>query len=131
MGREELLLMQLFGGGAGWIQTGGWMQVVYLVFLLLVPLKWPERIRVVAAFRLAWLLFACSVFLPSIASIVISNLVPSSGGFRSSGENLWFMQLANAIGPCCFGASLILAMKAVVPRFVPPQDSRPVPKSDL
>jgi hypothetical protein len=124
MGREELWMMQLFGGGGGWLQSGGWLQVVFLGFLLAVPIFRPERIRVVSSFRGAYVCFALSLIVPSAASVLMMNLV-SPGGIPGGGfSGIPMFQLFNAAGPVLFGISVILAMKAIVPGFIPPQSLR-------
>lgn len=123
MGREELMMMQLFGGG-GWLQSGGWLQVVFLAFLLAVPILKPERIRVVASYRGAYVCFALSLIVPSAASVLMTSLV-SPGGIPGGGfSGIPMFQLFNAAGPVLFGISVILAMKAIVPGFIPPQNVR-------
>ncbi len=123
MGREELWMMQLFGGGGGWLQSGGWLQVVFLAFLLAVPIFRPERIRVVSSYRGAFVCFALSIIVPSAAAVLMMNLV-SPGGVPGGGlSGIQTFQLFNAAGPVLFGISLILAMKAIVPGFIPPQNS--------
>ncbi len=123
MGREELWMMQMLGGGGGWLQSGGWMQVVFLAFLLAVPIFRPERIRVVSSYRGAYVCFALSIIVPSTASLLMSLVSPlGAAGDGFSGTQLF--QLSNAAGPVLFGISLILAMKAIVPGFIPPQSIR-------
>jgi hypothetical protein len=127
MGREELLMMQLYGGGGGWLLSGGWLQVVYLAFLLAVPVFRPERIRVVSSYRGASLCFALSIIVPSVVSVLMMNLASQAGG-RGGGQFgmetfQQAFQLINAAGPVLFGISLILAMKAIIPGFIPPQNS--------
>lgn len=79
MGRDELWMMQLFGGGTGWLQSGGWLQVVYLVFLLAIPIFRPERIRVVSSYRGAYFCFALSIIVPSAASVLMTSLLSPGG----------------------------------------------------
>jgi hypothetical protein len=129
MRREDVLMMQLLGGGgggvAGWLQSGGWMQVVFLAFLLAVPILRPERIRVVAWYRWAYVFFALSIVAPSAASFLIMTVI-SPGGVSGSGvPGLQTLQLFNAAGPVLFGLSLIFAMKAIVPGFIPPRSAGP------
>lgn len=126
MGREELWMMQMFGGGGGWMQSGGWLQVVFLAFLFAVPIFRPERIRVVSSYRAAYMCFALSIIVPSAASVLMMNLV-SPGGVSGGGlPGISMFQLFNAAGPVLFGISIVLAMKAIVPGFIPPQSvSRP------
>ena len=124
MGREELWMMQMFGGGGGWLQSGGWLQVVFLAFLLAVPIFRPERIRVVSSYRGAYVCFALSIIVPSAASVLMTTLV-SPGGVPGDGlSGIQTLQLFNAAGPVLFGISVILAMKAIVPGFIPPQSIR-------
>ncbi|RLS78129.1 MAG: hypothetical protein DWI00_04185 [Planctomycetota bacterium] len=128
MGREELLMMQLFGGGGGgaggWMPSGGWLQVVYLAFLLGIPIFRPERIRVASSYRGAYFCFALSIIVPSAASVLMMNLL-SPGGVTPNGlPGIQLFQLCNAAGPVFFGISIILAMKAIVPGFIPPQSTR-------
>jgi len=123
MGRDELLMLQLFGGGAGLTQSGGWLQVLYLAFLLAVPVLRPERIRVVSSYRAAWFCFALSIIVPSAASVVMLYAV-APGGTSGGFPGMQTLQLFNAAGPVLFGISLILAMKAVVPGFIPPTTSQ-------
>lgn len=126
MGREELLMMQLFGGGgaSGWMPSGGWLQVVYLAFLFAIPIFRPERIRVASSYRGAYLCFALSIIVPSAASVLMMNLL-SPGGVTADGlSGIQLLQLFNAAGPVLFGISIILAMKAIVPGFIPPQSAR-------
>lgn len=121
MGRDELWMMQLFGGGTGWLQSGGWLQVVYLAFLLAIPIYRPERIRVVSSYRGAYFCFALSIIVPSAASVLMTSLL-SPGGVPGNGlPGIQMMQLFNAAGPIFFGISIILVMKAIVPGFIPPQ----------
>jgi hypothetical protein len=123
MGRDELWMMQLFGGG-GWMQSGGWLQVVFLAFLLGVPIFRPERIRVVSSYRGAYFCFALSIIVPSAASVLMTNLL-SPGGVPGNGlPGIQMLQLFNAAGPLLFGISIILVMKAIVPGFIPPQSVR-------
>lgn len=128
MGREDLLMMQLFGGGAvggggGWLQSGGWLHVVFLAFLLAVPIFRPERIRVVASYRRAFVCFALSIIAPSAVSILMMSLVSPGGGPGGGLSGIPTFQLFSAAGPVLFGISLIFAMKAIVPGFIPPQNS--------
>ncbi len=126
MGREELWMMQLLGGGGGvgWLQSGSWLQVVFLAFLLAVPIFRPERIRVVSSYRGAYICFALSIIAPSAASVLMMNLV-SPGGVPGDGlSGIQTYQLFNAAGPILFGISIILVMKAIVPGFIPPQSVR-------
>jgi hypothetical protein len=120
MSRENLLMMQLFGGGS----SSGWLQVVFLVFLLAVPILSPERIRVVSSYRRAYVFFALSIIVPSAASVLMSTVVAPVGLAGSGVTGIQALQLFNAAGPVLFGLSLIFAMKAVVPGFIPPQTSR-------
>ena len=121
MGREDLWMMQLFGGGGGWMQSGGWLQVVFLAFLLAIPIFRPERIRVAASYRRAYVCSALSIIVPSAASVLMTNPV-STGGVSGGGfSGIQTFQLFNAAGPVLFGISLILAMKAIVPGFIPPR----------
>jgi len=121
MGRDELFLMQLLNGGL--TTSGGWLQVIFLAFLLAVPILWPGRIRVTSAYRRAFIWFALSIVAPSVGSILMTSLVSqdqfSGGGFGATQA----YQLAGAAGPVMFGISLIFAMKAVVPGFIPPHSS--------
>jgi hypothetical protein len=123
MGREELLMMQLFGGGSGSLQSGGWLQVVFLAFLLAVPIFKPERIRVVSSYRLAYVCFALSIIVPSAVSVLMMSLVFPDGRPGRGLSGIPTFQLFNAAGPVLFGISLILAMKAIVPGFIPPPNS--------
>lgn len=127
MGREELLMMQLFGGGGGaggWAPSSGWLQVVYLAFLMGIPILRPERIRVASSYRGAYFCFALSIIVPSAASVLMMNLL-SPGGVTPNGlPGIQLFQLFNAAGPVFFGISIILAMKAIVPGFIPPQSAR-------
>mgnify|MGYP007079508514 CR=1 FL=1 len=128
MGREELLMMQLLGGGGGWLQSGGWLQVVFLVFLFAIPIRWPERIRVVSLYRSAYLFFALSIIVPSVSSVLMTSLVMpggmGGGSFGSDFSGMLILRLLNAAGPVLFGISVILVMKAIVPGFIPPPTSR-------
>ena len=119
MGREELLMMQLFGGGGGWLQSGGWLQVVFLAFLVAVPILRPERIRVVASYRSAYVCFALSIIVPSAASVLMMTLV-SPGGVSGGGfSGIQTIQLFNAAGPVLFGISLIQSFRGcALPRPV-------------
>ncbi len=124
MGRDELWMMQLLGGGGGWMQSGGWLQVVFLAFLLAIPIFRPERIRVVSSYRRAYICFALSIVVPSASSVLMMNLV-SAGGVPGGGfSGFPAIQLFNAAGPVLFGISVILAMKAIVPGFIPPETFR-------
>ena len=119
-----MLMLQLLGGGGsgGWLQSGGWLHVLFLAFLLAVPILWPERIRVVASYRASWICFALSIFVPNVISVAMIYAV-SPDGTRGSFPGMPSLQLINAAGPVLFGISLILAMKAVVPGFIPPSTS--------
>jgi hypothetical protein len=127
MGREELLMMQLFGGGGGaggWMPSGGWLQVVYLAFLLAIPIFRPERIRVASSYRGAYFCFALSIIVPSATSVLMMNLLSPRGVMADGLPGIQLFQLFHAAGPVLFGISIILAMKAIVPGFIPPQSAR-------
>jgi len=134
MYREDLLMMQLLGGGGGWLQSGDWLKVVFLAFLLAVPILWPDRIRVVSSYRGAYMCFAFSIIVPSAASVLMATLITPGGmpGGGSGGDfsGMQIVQMCNAAGPVLFGISLILAMKAVVPGFIPPRNSYPPTSHD-
>ena len=124
MGRNELLMMQLFGGGGGLVQSVGLLQVVFLTFLIAVPILKPERIRVVSSYRRAFIFFALSTIVPSVTSVLMTSVLAPGG---QSGEFLGTMPLfllLNVAGPVLFGISIILLMKAIVPGFIPPPGYR-------
>lgn len=119
MGREELLMMQMFGGS-------GLLQVVFLAFLLAVPVFRPERIRIISTYRYACICFALSIIVPSAAYVLLIDLVSAGGSSGSGFTGIQTLQMFNAAGPILFGISLILATKSVIPGFIPPQNvSRP------
>ena len=120
MRREDLLMMQLFGGGG----SAGWLQVVFLVFLLAVPVLKPERIRVVSSYRRAYVFFALSIILPSATSFLMTTVLSPGAAPGGGIPGIQTLQLFSASGPVLFGISLIYAIKAVVPGFIPPRSSR-------
>ena len=119
---NDFLMMQLFGGGLSSMQSSNWLYAVFLIFLLTVPLFRPEKIRVIASFRRAWVCFALSIIAPSAVSILTTNLIMpgATSGNMPAGTPLW--SFFNAAGPVLFGMSLIFAMQAILPAFVPPRD---------
>ena len=119
---NDYLMMQLFSGGLSSMQSSGWLHVVFLIFLLAVPIFRPERIRVVASFRRAWVCFALSMIAPSAASILTSNLIMPGVAAGNMPTGTPLLSFFNAAGPVFFGMSLVFAMKAVVPGFIPPPD---------
>lgn len=122
LGRDELWMMQMFGGGGGWMQSGGWLQGVYLAFLIAIPIFRPERIRVTSAYRGAYMCFALSILVPSAVSALMMSLLPPGGVPGDGLPGIQMIQLFNAAGPILFGISIILVMKAIVPGFIPPQN---------
>jgi len=68
---EEMLYMQqvLSGGGVG--NGLGWVQAALVLCFFMVVLWKPERIRAASLFRLACLMLALSMLLPSVLSIGI------------------------------------------------------------
>jgi len=135
MSAEQMLLMRQLGGG---LLAGGsaWVQVVFLAFLLWVPVFRPERIRIVSLFRRAYVCFALSVIIPSTAPLLVAAVMGpaglggrAGGGFSGALFSNGALQLLTAMGPVLFGISLICALGAVVPSFIPPPSSRPSARS--
>ena len=133
MSRQELLFMQLFGGGTTGQQATGWLYVVFLVFLLAVPILKPDRIRVAKSFRASFFYFALSVTVPPVLSTLMYSLQQNGaggGGFgggiggAANADGIPTLLLLNGAGPLLFCVSLVLAMKAVVPSFIPPVESQ-------
>ena len=126
MGRDELMMMQFLsgaGGGLGLGGGGGLLQVVYLAFLLAVPIFRPERIRVVSSFRAAYTCFGLSIIIPSAVSLMMMYVASPMGGLGGGAAGIQPLYLLTSAGPILFGISVILAMKAIVPGFIPPQNS--------
>lgn len=122
MSSNDFLMMQLFGGGAAWMQSSSWLHVVFLIFLLAVPIFRPEQIRVIASFRRAWVCFALSIIAPGAVSILTSAVIMPGASPRNMSAGTPLLSFVTAAGPVFFGMSLIFAMKAVVPGFIPPKD---------
>jgi len=128
MGRDELMMMQFLsgagGGNLGGLSVGGGLlQVVYLAFLLAVPIFRPDRIKVVSSFRAAYTCFGLSIITPSVVSLLMMYVASPNGGPGGGAEGIQSLYLLTAAGPILFGVSVILAMKAIVPGFIPPQNS--------
>lgn len=117
----------LFGGGGG-----TWLKVVFLALLFAVPVFRPDQIRRVAWYRRAYFCFGASLILPSLSSLFLV-VVATSGGPQGFGGNAsaiggtTAVHVLNALGPVLFGISVIYAVGAVVPGFIPPRSpQRPV-----
>jgi hypothetical protein len=131
MNMEQFLMTQIFGGGlAG--AASGWLQVVFLAFLIAIPVFRPESIKTVAMYRRACLCFGISIIVPGAVSVLMmAAMLPTAGagGYGNSGSPLLIGQgmvrMLHAGGPILFGLSVIFALKAVVPGFIPPVSSRP------
>ncbi len=127
MGRDDLMMMQFLsgaGGGLGGLGGGsGWLQVVYLAFLLAIPIFRPERIKVVSSFRAAYTCFGLSIIIPSAVSLLMMYVASPMGGPGAGANGIQPFYMLTAAGPILFGISVILAMRAIVPGFIPPQNS--------
>ncbi|MEO2035021.1 MAG: hypothetical protein ABGZ35_23315 [Planctomycetaceae bacterium] len=130
MNSQELMFMQLYGGGL--LSAGStWLKVVFLAFLLGVPVYRPERIRNVSLYRRAYMCFGLSIIIPSASTFLLAAVMSPGGtgmgrsiGNSSSLAGNGLLQLLGAAGPVLFGISLICALGAVVPGFIPPPGSR-------
>jgi len=130
MGQNELLMMQLYGGGL--LGAGsGLLKVVFLAFLLAVPVFRPERIAAVSMYRRACLCFGLSIIVPgAVTMFMTAAMLPvgGAGNFGNTGSaafsGLGMIQLLSACSPVLFGLSVIFALKAVVPGFIPPTKPR-------
>ena len=132
---QELLMMRLYGGAGGLFGSGtAWLEVVFLAFLIAIPVFRPERIRIVSMYRRAYYCFGLSIIVPSTASCLLMTVfMPNVAGGRfgtGSSETILGAELLKVLaqaGPVLFGISVILALAAVVPGFIPPQNPRHSP----
>ena len=111
---EWLLLQQYVGGGRVWLQ------VAFLVCLFGVIVFKPECIKNLSLFRKSYLLFAFSIIVPGLFAFFAGPLATARGGFRPGTQLDTTVQVISASGPVLFGLSIICALGALVPRFIPP-----------
>lgn len=131
MNPDQLMMMQLFGGGI--MGTGAaWTKCIFLAFLLLVPILRPHQIRILSMFRRACTCFGLSLILPGIANIVLTTAIVQGaagtpyGAVPSSGAlGMTLLRVLSGAGPVLFGLSVIFALRAVVPGFIPPAPIHP------
>jgi len=128
MNSVQYLMMQLLGGGLAGM-GGVWLKVVFLAFLMAIPVFRPERIKTLGLYRRACVCFGISVIIPGAASLLtIAAVLPGAGPGLNNGSATLFgpglVQMLNAGGPILFGLSIIFALKAIVPAFIPPVNYR-------
>lgn len=126
MDLDDLLRLQLQGGGLGGLFTSGksWISAVLLAFLFAVAVFRPERIINAKALRKAFVFLALSIVLPSLGYMLVLlaafGTSPSGISRAGSGIPVLIMQFFNNAPPILLGISILFAMVAVVPRFIPP-----------
>ena len=126
MNSEQMLMMQLYGGGM-FSAGGGWLKVIFLASLIAIPILRPERIILLSQYRRACMAFGVSIVLPGVATILMSALITPNvvgGGMGNSLPagilGIGLLQLLTGSGPLLFGLSIIFLLKAIVPKFIPP-----------
>ncbi len=138
MSSDQFMMLRMLNGGL--MSGSGWIQVVFLAFLLGIPVFRPETIRRVSRYRSACVCFGLSLILPGLGTLLMPAMQSITGGgragnrFGGGGGEHWmlslfsgteWMQILSSAGPILFGVSVIFALGSVIPGFIPPQSSRP------
>jgi hypothetical protein len=109
---DELFQMMV-GGGRHWVEAA------FLISLFLIATGRPERIRSVGQFRAACLIFAASLFAPTLTNLYMLSENMGGGGpgaMRFGGADSAFALLLMAVGPMLFALAFLLAIDSVTPR---------------
>ena len=116
----------LFGGGRVWLEA------VFLLGLFAAALFQRHHIHNIALFRRSYYLFGLSILVPPCLVLLVGYATTVAGG--SSGSSGQALLSANngllnpiilASGPVLFAISVICALSALVPPFIPPPDLPP------
>ncbi len=135
MNSDQYLMMQLLGGGLAGLGST-WLKVVFLAFLMAIPVLRPESIKTLSLYRRACVCFGISIIIPgAVTLLMMVAMLPGGGGMGiNNGSQTLFgqglAQMLNAGGPMLFGLSVIFALRALVPGFIPPVSPRPSVRSE-
>ncbi len=113
---QELVLSQM-------LNSGGAMHAVFLAGLFLIVAFRRESIAIPGMFKLAYVLFAMSIFLPAVLAPVMNLFGDGSSRFlrvSMNAEANWVVNVVyGAAGPALFALSLLCAFGSMFPRRLP------------